>query len=175
MLRSICSALIKIEDSMSLSTENYADMKSALKEALVELVQERRDLFRDLFREVLEEADFAEGKIPTIQSHLNADNTFEEDNKFEDNAFEEVVAREIAAFHELHPTLLQQYLGEFVAIQEQTVVDHDVEKLALYERIHNMYPNQFVLMRRVEDEPEPELHFRLTGCEIRWNRATNRN
>ncbi len=140
---------------MSLSTENYADMKSALKEALFELFQERRDLFRDLFREVLEESNLAEEKIPTIQSHPDADDTFEE-----------VVAREIAAFHELHPTLLQQYPGEFVAIQDRNVVDHDVEKLALYERIHNSYPEQFVLMRRVEDEPEPELHFRSTRFSV---------
>lgn len=147
--------------SLSTSTENYADMKSALKEALVELFQERRDLFRDLFREVLEESNLAEEKIPTIQSHPDADDTFEEDNEFE-----EVVAREIAAFHELHPTLLQQYPGEFVAIQDRNVVDHDVEKLTLYERIHNSYPQQFVLMRRVEDEPEPELHFRSTRFSV---------
>ncbi|MCK5750769.1 MAG: hypothetical protein KAH44_31420 [Oricola sp.] len=75
---------------------------------------------------------------------------------------EKVIESEISAFHRLHPTLLEHYPGEFVAIYDQQLVDHDPQKLALYQRIQERYPEQFVLLRRVEKEPERELLFHST-------------
>ena len=143
---------------MSMLATNSSELKSALKEALVELFQERRDLFHDLFREVIEEAGLAEKIIPAIASTPNSPNK---------NEFEQEVAKEINAFHRLHPTLLEEHLGEYVAIYRQQLVDHDPKKLALYARIQEQYPEQFVLMRRVENEPERELHFRSTRFFIK--------
>ena len=109
-----------------MSTVDYLEMKAALKEALVELFQERRELFHDLVREVIQETDLEIGSVPATASRPDASL---------DNDFEDVVEHEIQAFHRLHPTLLAQYPDEFVAIYNQELVDHDPEKLALYQRI----------------------------------------
>jgi len=134
---------------MSISAIGYSDMKSALKDALIELFQERRDIFHDIFREIIEEVGLVEKADPITESLV-------------DDEFEQNVATEIDAFHTLHPALLEQYPGEFVAIHKQQLIDHDIDKLALYQRIHETYPEQFVLMRRVEEEPERELQLRST-------------
>ena len=43
-----------------------------------------------------------------------------------------VVDREAEAFRRLHPTLLRNYPGEFVAIQNGVMVDRDPDQVALY-------------------------------------------
>lgn len=72
------------------------------------------------------------------------------------------IDREKNAYKKMHPTLLKKYEGEYVAIYEQKLVDHDADKLALYQRIDKKYPDQFVLMRPVEKNPEREIYFRST-------------
>ena len=72
----------------------------------------------------------------------------------------DTIDAEANAFLELHPTLLQNYRGHYVAIYQGQLVDHDTNKLALYARIEAKYPDDFVLMRRVEEQPEREIHFR---------------
>lgn len=148
---------------MSISATNHTEIKSALKEALIELIHERRELFHELFREIIEESDISSlsksspVEIPSLKSN----------SPDEVNGLEAVIEGEIAAFHKLHPELLKKYKGEFVAVHRHTLVDHDADKLALYQRIQDRYPDQFVLMRRVEDEPEKELHLRSTRYSIR--------
>lgn len=68
--------------------------------------------------------------------------------------------QETAAFERLHPHLKQQYLGQHVAITDGKVVDHDMDSVALLQRIRATYPNQVVLLRQVEETAEIELHFR---------------
>ncbi|MCB9148695.1 MAG: hypothetical protein H6641_08030 [Caldilineaceae bacterium] len=138
---------------MSLSTTDYAEMKSALKEALVELIQERRELFHELLKEVAEEAISIEERIPSVLPQAG---------RFLDEEFEKAVDREISAFHKMHAALMAQHVGEYVAIYGEQLIDHDADKLALYQRVEKAYPQQFVLMRRVEKEPERELLFRST-------------
>lgn len=72
----------------------------------------------------------------------------------------EAVTREKQAFLHLHQQLWEEYPGQHVAIYNGTVVDHDTNKLALYARIEERYPTHFVLIRRVEQQPERTLHFR---------------
>ena len=72
----------------------------------------------------------------------------------------EAVAREKAAFLALHQALREQYDGEYVAIYEGKVIDHDASFAALYSRIDAQYPDNFVLIRRVEAELEKVYHFR---------------
>lgn len=136
---------------MSTSAANNAQMKAALKEALIELFEERRDLFYALFQEVIEEADLADKAASVLRPRPPTSL---------DDELEQIVDAEIVAYHRLHPTLLAEHAGEFVAVAEQKLVDHDVDKLALYRRIQARYPEQFVLVRRVEHVPEPELHVR---------------
>lgn len=62
--------------------------------------------------------------------------------------------QEKAAFRRLHSVLLARYEGEYVAIYGGELVDHDIDHVALLTRIDTQYPNQFVLIRPVRQEPE---------------------
>lgn len=136
--------------AVSTSTESYAELKAALKDALTELLQEQRGLFRELVREVLDENGSAQGSEKSRLSTGQKDHA-------DDN-----VQAEIEAYHRLHPKLWEKYPGEYVAIHKQKLVDHDADKQALYARIRETFPNQFVLRRRVEEEPEREIQLRST-------------
>lgn len=68
--------------------------------------------------------------------------------------------REVAAFRQLHVSLLKHYRGEYVAIHQGQLVDHDSDKVALLERIEKTYPDEFVLIRPVQEQPEREFYFR---------------
>ena len=70
------------------------------------------------------------------------------------------IDREVAAFEELHASLLQRYANQYVAIYQGKLIDHDSDKLALFQRIEENYPNEFVLMRPVQEQPEREFYFR---------------
>jgi predicted transcriptional regulator len=62
--------------------------------------------------------------------------------------------REKEAFRQLHDALQEQYMGEFVAIYNGALVDHDLNQAALVARIDKKYPDLFVLIRPVQQEPE---------------------
>ncbi|MEM7537723.1 MAG: DUF5678 domain-containing protein [Chloroflexota bacterium] len=68
--------------------------------------------------------------------------------------------RERDAYIKIHPTLLKEYFGEHVAIYNGELVDHDTDYSALFKRVDEKYPDEFVLMRPVEEKPEREFHFR---------------
>lgn len=68
--------------------------------------------------------------------------------------------REAEAYRALHPTLVKTQLGRYVAVYQGQVVDQDEDEDALLERRRRNYPGQVVLIRLVETEAEPELHFR---------------
>lgn len=68
--------------------------------------------------------------------------------------------REIKAFQQLHTSLWAHYPNQYIAIYQGKLVDHDADKLALFERIEEAYPNEFVLMRPVQEQPAREFHFR---------------
>ena len=70
------------------------------------------------------------------------------------------IEREIAAFRQLHASLLKRYRGDYVAIYQGQLVDHDSDKVALLERIDAAYPDEFVLMRPVQEQLEREFYFR---------------
>jgi len=72
------------------------------------------------------------------------------------------VAREQAAYAQMHAQLWQDYPGEYVAIHNGKLVDRDTNKLALYDRIVERFPDEFVLMRRVEASPDREFMFHST-------------
>jgi hypothetical protein len=64
------------------------------------------------------------------------------------------IEREKQAYLRMHKQLWERYADQYFAITGGQVVDHDTDKVALYTRIEQRYPNQFVLMRRVEAAPE---------------------
>ena len=67
---------------------------------------------------------------------------------------------EIAAYHRLHTELVKTHLGKTVAVHKGQVVDADDDPIALLLRIRANYPNEVVLRRKVENTPEPTIHFR---------------
>ena len=82
--------------------------------------------------------------------------------------------QEIAAFHDLHPELLEHFPGQYVAVYQGQVVDHDSEQLALYLRIRQRYPDEVVLIRQVRSEAEktwtmrtPKFEYRILRCQCR--------
>jgi len=61
--------------------------------------------------------------------------------------------REKAAYIKLHPMLKKKYLGLYVAVYNEKLIDSDSNYGILYERVRSQYPNEVVLMTEVEDEP----------------------
>lgn len=65
----------------------------------------------------------------------------------------DVVDREMTAYLALHPTLWEKYPGHYVAIYEGELIDHDPVDIALSHRINEKYPDTFVWMSKVEEQP----------------------
>jgi hypothetical protein len=72
--------------------------------------------------------------------------------------------QEIEAFFDLHPVLWREFPGEYVAIYGGRLVDHDMDRVALLSRIDQNYPDVFVLIRPVREDPEIVYEHR----SIRW-------
>lgn len=70
------------------------------------------------------------------------------------------IEREKAAYLRLYPQLKAQYAGQYVAIYNGQLVDHDADYGALFERIDDRYPDTFVWLTRVGDEPMGTIRFR---------------
>ena len=68
--------------------------------------------------------------------------------------------REMQAWIALYPQLKQQFRGKHVAIRGGQVIDTDDDFNALYTRIDAAYPDEFIWMSKVEDEPITTLIFR---------------
>lgn len=71
-----------------------------------------------------------------------------------------VMDREIAAFETMKAVLLANYLGEYVAIFQSAVIDHDADKARLLSRLGQTHPNEVVLVRQVRREPRPPFRLR---------------
>ncbi len=67
---------------------------------------------------------------------------------------------EVAAYYVLHPMLWKMYPHQYVALYQGKLVDHDPDSFALSLRIYQHYPNQFVLIRQVEEQAETILRIR---------------
>jgi len=63
------------------------------------------------------------------------------------------VEREMQAYIALHPQLVQQYRDQYVAVHQGQLVDHDSDYGALLLRIEATYPDQFVWITKVEEQP----------------------
>jgi predicted DNA-binding protein len=64
---------------------------------------------------------------------------------------------EVQAFERMHPQLVKQYLGQFVAVHEGQIVDADVDFEALFLRLEKRLGDVPVLIRPVSVEPASEL------------------
>lgn len=77
----------------------------------------------------------------------------------------EKLTRETAAYEAMHAQLLAQYAGEFVAIFNGQLIDHDTDELALLDRLDAEYPEEVVLMKRVLPSPMQEFFVRSPRLE----------
>lgn len=68
--------------------------------------------------------------------------------------------KNVAAYKKLHSQLVKDYFGQYVAIHNGQLVDHDPDPVALLERMRARYPGETVLRRIVEPTAERELHLR---------------
>ncbi|MBL7063613.1 MAG: hypothetical protein ISS49_05310 [Anaerolineae bacterium] len=75
------------------------------------------------------------------------------------------IRAETKAFWAMYPQLLEQYLGQYVAIHEGKVVDNGLDVGTLYQRVHERYDNTPVLLAQVTPEPVRELMFRSPRLE----------
>lgn len=78
---------------------------------------------------------------------------------------QEKMQQEIAAYHDLHPELLRSFPGQYVAVHQGQVIDHDTEQLALYLRIRQHYSGEIVLIRQVRPEAEKSWKMRSPQFE----------
>ena len=72
---------------------------------------------------------------------------------------------EMQAFLVMHADLLVRFPGEFVAIYQGKLIDHDVDQLALYQRTQQRHPNRPVLIKPVQEHPEEVYSFRSPVLE----------
>ena len=72
----------------------------------------------------------------------------------EEEEEETAVDREEAAFRRLYPTLRQQFPDQYAAIHNGELVDHDEDQVALFVRVRQQYPGQFVWIAPVRSTPE---------------------
>jgi hypothetical protein len=79
----------------------------------------------------------------------------------------EKIEAEAIAFRALHAKLVKQYLGQYVAVHNSAVIDHDQDFQTLHARVRQRFGRQAVLIRRVEVELEPTLVFRSPRFEQR--------
>lgn len=85
-----------------------------------------------------------------------------EDDGMEDDA---ALAREMQAYIAMHPLLKQTHFGKHVAIYEGKLIDSDDDYDTLTRRIDAHYPDQFVWVSTVEEEPIKTLVFRSPRLE----------
>ncbi|MCB0142196.1 MAG: type II toxin-antitoxin system RelB/DinJ family antitoxin [Caldilineaceae bacterium] len=76
-----------------------------------------------------------------------------------------IMEQNVAAYKAMYDTLIERYLGQFVAICNGKLVDHDSDPVDLLTRVRTDYPNQVVLRQKVELAPERELRIRHPQIE----------
>ena len=65
--------------------------------------------------------------------------------------------QEAQAFRRLHPELLATIPGQYAAVYRGQMVDHDMDQLALYQRVQARFEGQPILIRQVRPEVEQTL------------------
>lgn len=68
--------------------------------------------------------------------------------------------RERAAYEAMHQSLLPGYVGKYVAIYQAELIDADDDIMELDKRVRAQYPDELILITRVEPEAQRTLHFR---------------
>lgn len=73
---------------------------------------------------------------------------------------QEAMAQEESAYQSMLSELVAHYDGQYVAIFQGQLIDHDADELALLRRLDAHYPDEIILMKQVRSDPLPELRMR---------------
>jgi len=71
----------------------------------------------------------------------------------------------VEAYKAMHGELVERYLEQYVAICDGQLIDHDLDPVALLQRVRDRHPDQVILRRKVELTPERELGVRHPRIE----------
>jgi hypothetical protein len=77
----------------------------------------------------------------------------------------EKIRTETEAFNAQYEKLRAKYPGQYVAIHQGKLIDHDLDLRTLHLRVYKQLGRTPVLLKRVTDEPERELIFRSPRLE----------
>ena len=81
-------------------------------------------------------------------------------NELLDKVARQKIRAESQAFKEMYMDLTTNYMGQYVAVHNGEVIDHDEDGRMLYLRIREHYGNIAILIRQVTDKTERNLVFR---------------
>jgi predicted DNA-binding protein len=70
------------------------------------------------------------------------------------------IAREQQQYEAQHTALLGAFAGEYIAMHEGQIVDHDADRVALSRRIRSRYGRTAILIIRVGDTPQMRIVMR---------------
>ena len=75
------------------------------------------------------------------------------------------IRAETEAFNRQYDNLLKMYPGQYVAVHNGQVIDHDPDLRTLHLRVHQKLGQAPVLLKQVTDQPERVLQFRSPRLE----------
>lgn len=64
-----------------------------------------------------------------------------------------IIRKEQAAYEEQHPELFKLYADKYIAMIDGAVIDHDIDKIALKERLRVQFGKQTIFVTPVLAEP----------------------
>ncbi|MEK7326887.1 MAG: DUF5678 domain-containing protein [Chloroflexota bacterium] len=64
---------------------------------------------------------------------------------------------EIEAYEAMHPEIKKKHFGQWVAVHNRQLVDHDPDRVELYRRVRVRYGRMSVLIRQVREQPVEEI------------------
>ena len=79
---------------------------------------------------------------------------------FPADANRSVMEQNVEVYKAMHGELVEQYLGQYVALGDGHLIDHDPDPVALLRRVREHYPGQVILRQKVERMPERVLRIR---------------
>lgn len=121
------------------------DVSCQLYERAESLAQRRRQEITAVIEDLLEAG------LPLVEDETESITLSEPD---------EAMDREREAYIAMHPMLKEKFFNKHVAVYGGQLVDYDDDFEALYERIEAQYPDKFVWLSTVEEEPIPTIRVR---------------
>jgi hypothetical protein len=121
------------------------DLSYQLYERAESLAQRRRQEITAVIEDLLEAG------LPLVEDETESITLSESD---------EAMDREREAYIAMHPLLKEKFFNKHVAVYGGQLVGYDEDFEALYERIEAQYPDKFVWLSTVEEEPIPTIRVR---------------